>query len=179
MTDTQSNPINDELATLKAQADLMGIEYGTNIGVATLRERIADRLNDKGNAEASQGTELSQDQLILAQRAEALKLVRVIVTPFDMAKKEYQGEIFTVSNAVIGTVRKYVLFNEPFHVEQIILDQLREKKHQVFNTRKNSHGVPVRESKLINAYGIQELPPLTKEELAELAKAQQAANRID
>ena len=179
MTDLQKNVPEDELSTLKAQADRMGIEYGTNIGIATLRERISERLSGGGDKPQTEDKEQAKHDLILTQREDALKLIRVIVTPMDSTKKEYQGEIFSVSNSVLGTVRKFVQFNEPFHVESIILDQLREKMHQVFTSKKNPQGQLVRVSKLIKAYGIQELPPLTKEEKDELAKAQQARNSID
>lgn len=105
-----------------------------------------------------------------------LKLVRVNVTCLDPMKKEYLGEIFTVGNDVIGSVRKYIPFNttDGWHVPKIILDQLKEKECQIFNTIKDDRGNNIRTGKTIKAYVIQELPPLSEEELKELAKVQQA-----
>lgn len=80
---------------------------------------------------------------------EALKLIRCRVTCMDSAKKEWNGEIITVSNSVVGTVRKYVPYNSdaPYHLEQIIISALREKKMQVFVNKPGKYGVPNKESK--------------------------------
>lgn len=179
--DELSTQLPSELDSLKVQADRMGIAYPRNITVETLRKKVTEALQlDTPVALAKRElTEAEVQQAEFAQiRDNALKLVRVLVTPMDSTKKEYQGEIITVSNAVIGTVKKYVLFNEPYHIENVILEQLREKKCQVFVTRKTERGQQIREGKLINAYAIEVLAPLTKEELAALAKDQAARQVI-
>lgn len=160
-----------ELETLKAQATEMGIQFHANIGVEALKARIAAR---KAEAPAEP---LSENDLIRKMREEALKLVRVIVTPMDVLKKDYPGEILSVSNSVLGTVKKLVLFNEPYHLPQILVDELREKKCQVFTSRKDNNNL-IREAKLINAYGIQVLPPLTEQELEDLRKSQLARSSV-
>lgn len=160
-----------ELETLKAQATEMGIQFHTNIGVEALKAKIAAR-------EAETPAEpMSENDRIRKIREDALKLVRVIVTPMDVLKKDYTGEILSVSNSVLGTVKKLVLFNEPYHLPQILVDELREKKCQVFTSRKDNNNL-IREAKLINAYGIQVLPPLTEEELEDLRKSQLARSSV-
>ena len=160
-----------ELETLKAQATEMGIQFHANIGVEALKAKIAAR-------EAEPPAEpLSENDRIRKIREDALKLVRVIVTPMDVLKKDYLGEILSVSNSVLGTVKKLVLFNEPYHLPQILVDELREKKCQVFTSRKENNNL-IREAKLINAYGIQVLPPLTEQELEDLRKSQLARSSV-
>ena len=160
-----------ELETLKAQATEMGIQFHANIGVEALKAKIAAR-------EAEPPAEpLSENDRIRKMREDALKLVRVIVTPMDVLKKDYLGEILSVSNSVLGTVKKLVLFNEPYHLPQILVDELREKKCQVFTSRKENNNL-IREAKLINAYGIQVLPPLTEQELEDLRKSQLARSSV-
>lgn len=160
-----------ELETLKAQATEMGIQFHANIGVEALKAKIAAR---KAEAPAEP---MSENDLIRKVREDALKLVRVIVTPMDVLKKDYTGEILSVSNSVLGTVKKLVLFNAPYHLPQILVDELREKKCQVFTSRKDNNNL-IREAKLINAYGIQVLPPLTEEELEDLRKSQLARSSV-
>lgn len=108
--------------------------------------------------------------------SDLLRLLRVNVTCLDPMKKEYKGEIFTVGNDVIGSVKKYVPFNttDGWHVPAIIVQQLRDKECQIFQSVKNDKGQEIRTGKTIKAYIVQELPPLTPEELAELAKVQSA-----
>ena len=120
-------------------------------------------------------------QAKLKARREALALKRVVVTPKDPSKQNWEGEIFTVSNDVIGDVKKFVPFNidKGFHVPKIIIDALSSKECTIFVNKKGPDGKSVQEAKLIKAYQITELPPLTKEELEELGREQAARHSID
>ena len=97
------------------------------------------------------------------------------------AKKEWEGEIFTVGNAVVGSVKKYVPFNadEGWHVPYIIYEALRERQCQIFVSSKTKNGVTMRQGKMIKEYAIEVLPPLTEEELKDLAQRQAMAKSID
>lgn len=163
-----------ELDDLKAQADALGISYRENIGVDTLKEKI---LKFQGSLEEVE--QESESEKIARMRAECLKLIRVIVTPMDPMKRNYQGEVISVSNSLLGVVKKFVLFNAPYHLPKILVDELREKKFQTFQTKKAPGGQEIRQAKSIPAYGIQELAPLTPEELKELGKIQQARSSIE
>lgn len=171
----------DELTALKKQADKLGISYSPNIGLDTLRTRVREKLGDdievpKTKKVESENLEYAQ---IEAMRKECLRLIRCQITPMDVLKKEYQGEIFSVRNSVLGIVKRMIPFNVPTHVEKVLLDQLYDKECQIFTSRTNNKGQTIREAKSIKAYGIVELPPLTEKELADLAKSQQARNNIE
>ena len=110
----------------------------------------------------------------------ATKLIRCIVTCRDPLKNSWEGEIISVANDVIGEQKKYIPFNvdEGYHVPQIILNVLRDKKCTVF-VNKRVNGEQVKVGKEINAYGIELLDPLTEHELGVLAAEQQARRSVD
>lgn len=108
----------------------------------------------------------------------AMKLVHVQISCNDPNKREWEGEIFTVRNAVLPEVKKYVPFNVPTHVPQILLNMIREKELQTFVSTKAANGTVTKKSRLIPMYAIQELPPLTPQEL-EAIKRKQLVERQD
>lgn len=107
----------------------------------------------------------------------AMKLVRVQIACNDPNKREWEGEIFTVRNAVLPEVKKFVPFNVPTHIPQILLNMIKEKELQTFVTVKNPNGTTTKKSRLIPMYAIQELPPLTPEELEAIKRKQLVENR--
>ena len=113
-----------------------------------------------------------------ALKMEALELIRIKITCMNPAKKEMKGDIFTFQNSLVGTVRKFVPFNtahaDAYHVPRCIYDMLQEKKFQSFSKIKSIKGVDMQTGRLVKEYAIEILPPLTKEELAEIAKIQRA-----
>lgn len=171
MTDTPVIP--SERETLKARADLLGIKYKANTPTETLKELIYGK-EEAETEEVSEPVAETREQRIKRIRDHATKLIRVNVTCMNPAKRELQGEIFTVSNSLLATVRKMVLFNtkDGYHVPQIILDVMREKQFQTFYTVKGKGGVDIAKSKLVREYAIEVLPPLTPQELKELARVQ-------
>lgn len=171
----------DELTTLKARADLLGVSYHPSIGVDKLREKINAKLADEApstqpETAATVGEETAAAKKLRLQR-EAMALVRIRVTCMNPNKKEWEGELFTVGNANVRTITKYVPFNadEGWHVPQILLNQLRERECQVFTTVKDEKGNNVRKGKLIKEFAIEVLPPLTPAELKDLAQRQAMA----
>lgn len=179
--------VQDELTVLKARADKMGISYHPSIGVDKLKEKIKASLSDEPveaveDEVAETVTEVKVKKKSKGElKKEASKLVRIRVTCMNPNKKEWEGEIFTVSNAVVGTFKKYVPFNteEGYHVPHIIYEQLKERKCQIFQTVRDSRGNKSRKGKLINEFSIEMLPPLTPAELQELARKQAMANSVD
>ena len=111
-------------------------------------------------------------------RNNANELVRINVTCMNPAKKEWAGEIFTVGNNAVGTIKKFVPFNteDGWHVPRMILQVMQARQCQIFYTEKQKNGVKVRKGKLIKEFGIEILPPLTEEELEELARRQAMAS---
>ena len=174
-----------ELENLKSRAEKLGVKFHPSISAEKLREKIKAAqsegeggVGEQPEVKSATGTnEESPAAKKLRMKREALKLVRVRITCMNPAKKEWEGEIITVANNAVGTVKRYVPFNteDPWHVEHILLEQLRERQCQIFVTEKDSRGNKVRKGKLIREFAIEVLDPLTEEELRELAQRQAMA----
>ena len=184
----------DRLTTLKSRADLMGITYHPNIGPDKLQAKIDARLATDESPDlepetsakpAVKGHAMSEKDYRIMQRnqrkREANRLVRVVVTCMDPNKRDWEGEIISVGSAKLGTYKKYVPFNVEtgFHVPKIILEAMQERKVTVFHTVRNRRGEKVRKGKLIPAFSIDILDPLTPKELEALKKQQAMARGQD
>jgi len=116
----------------------------------------------------------------LTPTQQAMKLVRVIVTPNDPNMVNYPGLIFTVGMSGINNgqmIKKFVPFNneEGWHVPSIILRQIEHAEMQKFKTVTRPDGEKVLEPYVTKKFNVRELPPLTREELDKLAARQGAA----
>lgn len=172
----------DELEALKARANLLGVKFHPSISLEKLREKVNAAVTSEEEAKASE--EPKQETIGEKRKrlkAEALKLVRIRLTCLNPAKKEWEGEIITVGNSLIGSVKKFTPFNadDGWHVPHVIYQQLKERQCQIFYTATDARGNKVRKGKLIKEFAIEVLPPLTKEELEELARRQAMAKAID
>lgn len=181
--DLQVSP-KEELAALKTRADMMGISYHPSIGLEKLREKvnaaISGQPEEPVNTSVSPVVEETENQKRQRQKLEAAKLIRIRVTCMNPAKKEWDGEILSVGNSVVGSFTKYVPFNGvEWHVPHIIYQQLVNRQCQVFQTVIGPRGTKMRQGKLINEFAVEVLPPLTKEELHDLAQRQAMAKSID
>lgn len=180
-TDQGEIPEQDERAALEARAKVLNISFHTNISTEKLRERVNAAISGTREEDSERP---AKDESDVARRSrlkkKASRLIRVRIHCNDPAKKDWPGEYITVGNNAVGTYRKYVPYNqdEPFHLPEIIVNALREKRVQVFATKKSKNGIPVRESKSIAAYAIEIVQPLTEEELAQLANSQMARNAL-
>jgi len=186
-----------EFEALKARAKTLGINHHPSIGYETLKERVRDHVNDHAQAEpedvrnseviaelnrrkaAEEATKLIKDEgdrKLAEARDKAQRLVRVQVMQMDPLKKNYEGEYFSVSNSVAGTTTKYVHFGAPWHVSQMFVDMLKEKKYLSLTAKKlpGAGGRTEQVRKLVPAYNVEILDPLTEEELKELARRQPA-----
>lgn len=201
-------PKVDELTMLKDRARLMGITHSNNIGVEALRDKIAAKLSetsDEGDDEEEEedtqptsnvtGEDPQKASLVLNpnpnkkltlreyQLQEQLKLVRVRITCLDPKKKDLHGEILTVANEFIGTVRKFVPYGEytdnGYHIPYCLFEHLREREFLNVRTRKGKHGTTVVERGYVREFAIEVLPPLTQEDLAKLSASQMAAGGLD
>lgn len=183
MTDTVDSELpQDELTALKARADLMGVSYHPSIGLEKLREKVNAAMSppaEKTPVVLSKAVE-TVNEAKLRLRKECSKLVRLRLTCMNPAKKEWEGEIFTCGNSVVGTFTKYVPFNndEGWHVPQIIVNMLEERKCQVFYTAVDSRGNKSRKGKLIKEFAVEILPDLSPSELHDLAQRQAMGNTV-
>lgn len=196
-------PVKDELTALKERANAMGIQYHVNIGLEKLREKVNAYLNDTEESEDAvvQLTaptlpaglkvgatteeiiagylETQQAGLSVAQkRNEAIKnanrLVRVRIGCMNPNKRDWEGEIFTISNALVGTFKKFVPFNsvEGWHIPFIILQAIKERQCQIFVNGTDANGRKTKRAQLIAEFSVEVLPALNEIELKELAQRQ-------
>lgn len=172
------------LDELKAKATEYGIPFKGNVSKAKLIELITRYESGDTNLDGviddqdEPVAEVSEMDKIKALEDDALRLIRVIVTPNDVNKREFQSELFQTGNSVLGTISRAVPFGVEWHVEHILLQSIQERQMHIMIKRKNQKNEEYYESKLVPAYTVQVLPPLTQEELNELARTQMARNSV-
>lgn len=166
-----------ELEDLKTTADMLGISYHPSIGLDKLKAKIAEHEAGAPVEEAPAAPVKAETEAEKRARLkkEQTALVRIRLTCMNPYKSEWTGEIFSIGNNVIGTVKRFVPFNEIWHVEAAMLEMIKERKCQVFHTER-VNGRQIRKGKLVNEFAIEVLPPLTEQELKELAQRQAMAN---
>lgn len=172
----------DEMSLLKDRANRMGIKFHPNIGIDKLREKVKGELQTQINkASVSSIGEETKGQRNQRLRKEASALVRIRLTCMNPNKKNHEGEIFTVSNSVVGTHKKYVPFNADngWHIPKMILGVIQERECQVFVKGKDAKGREISRGKLIKEFAVEILEPLTQAELDDLAQQQAMANNLD
>ena len=194
MTDTVTDAAEQSLTekeVLMQRAKLMGITFSNNITPEKLREKIQAKLD--GEAEEAVVETADANPLVapavrqMSPRekliAEATKLVRVRITNLDPKKKDLPGEILTVANEFIGTIRKFVPFGEHtddgYHIPKCIYDLLEERRFlsiRVVRDRRTGTTTPV--TTWAKEFAIEVLPTLSRQELKDLATAQAAAGSI-
>lgn len=172
-----------ELDALKEQANRLGIKYSNNIGLETLKEKVAKALN-ADTVETDEEIAIkpkTENQLRNDAKKYVEKLVRVRITCLNPLKKEWLGEFISAGNDLVGNYTKYIPFNSDnaYHIPQIIFNYMQEKQCQIFINRKLENGEVTRVGKLIKEFGFEVLPPLTEEELQELARDQTARGAIE
>lgn len=187
--DNDDLPVQDELTALKARADMLGVSYHPSIGLEKLRNKVNAAVTgtgDKDEEEDKPKAAVVKEEETASQKrarlyAQAAELVRIRVTCMNPNKREWEGEIFTAGNSAVGTLKKYVPFNadEGWHVPRIIYNQIVDRQCQVFVTERTKNGVPIVRGKLIKEFAVEVLPPLTKDELTELARRQAMARSVD
>lgn len=182
---------------LMGRARMMGISFSNNIGTEKLAQLVADKM--EGKTEETQpepslsGSELNPLEGDSAGNKpakakslrkqiydEQMKLVRIRVTCLDPKKKDLPGEVFTVANEYLGTVRKFVPFGEQtdegYHVPYCIFKMMQAREFLNIRTIKDKRtGTNRIETKYVREFALEILPPLTDAELQDLKVAQLAA----
>ena len=178
-----SNPSledNELLEKLKKEADMYGISHNHKSTVKSLTKKIRafQEASDTGIVEEKKVS--SSDELEEKRRKaliqSARKLVRVEITCND-PKIRVRGQIFrSVSNKYVS-VRKVIPLEQPTHVPELILNNLKESKYLTF-VKKTVKGGETSVAKEVPTYNIRELDPLSKEQLERIAVRQQADSAI-
>lgn len=182
----------DEMTILKQRATMMGIKFSNNIGLEALRKKVADAqegITEQEQAEvnplATTPAAVQEDKLSMAQRIrlENTRLVRVRIQNLDPKKKDLPGEILTVANDYMGTVRKYVPYGEAtdngYHIPYCLYKLLKSRKFLHVSVKKGRNGKERVEQQWVREFAIEILPQLTEEELKQLGQAQLAAGSLN
>ena len=187
----------DELTFLKERAKVMGIPFSNNISLETLRKRVADKMEEKDEApevnaltgdpeiaQAMVAKPLNQQANAIALRklvyAEQMRQVRVRITNMDPKKKDLPGEIWTVANEYLGTVRKFVPYGEQtddgYHIPYCLYRLLDSKRFlHIRDVKDRTTGIVRQDKVWAKEFSLDVLPALTQAELDRLAAAQAAA----
>lgn len=172
---------SSEIDTLKERADTLGIKYHPTIGLDKLREKVNAAVTGSSDAiedgeEGSEAVTESLKEMRVRQKREASELVRIQITNMNSSKRDYDGEVFCTGNRFVGTFKRYVPFDVPWHVERAIYTMIKQRQCQVFVTERDDRGRQVRRGKVIKEYNVEVLPPLTEQELKALAQRQAMAS---
>jgi hypothetical protein len=188
-----------KLKALKEIADKYEVEYAKNTGFDRLYKKTSKHLESIGievdldlllqesiqKVEAEVEEQMKEEEkeanekTLAEKKKEMNKLIRCIITNMDPNMKDWRGEIFTVGNAKLGSIKKYVPFGVEWHIPEIILNALRQKKYMFHQVKKDAMGNTKKTVKLMPKYGIQILPPLTEKEIKELARNQKAREGLE
>ena len=160
-----------EIELLKEQLDERGIEYKANASKATL-EKLLNKADEKDEAD-------DENTKLQALKDTAMKLVHIIITPNDPVKQQMGQEYFACGNSALGTLARIIPFGENWLVEQMLLNTIKEKQTQLFITKRDNEGNEYKESKIIPAYQITELPLPTKTEIDVFARVQEARKTVE
>ena len=110
-----------------------------------------------------------------------MKLIRCRIYNLNPSKRDLQGEIVTVGNKYLGSVKKFIPFGEAtdngYHIPNILYEELKRRRFQSITT-KSVKGQIVVNNRMVPEYSLEVLPQLTKEQLKELADKQGAAERL-
>lgn len=186
----ESMDTEDELTVLKQRAKLMGITFSNNISLAGLRKKVNAAIENEPEEEEPEVEEpkpgVSNKPAMSARarihetrnkiRKDANKLIRIRYSNMNPAKKTVPGEWFTIANEYIGTIRKFVPFDEAaengYHVPYAIYQEMKARKFVSHKKKVTDKGVQYTESRWIREFNIEVLEPLTKEEIGRIARRQ-------
>lgn len=188
----------EERRALRAELLKLGINSSPNASVHTLRAKLAQaqsqsdpkveepsssKIEEPSSAAPSPAPLPSRASTLEKAKKDALKLVRLRIQNVNPAKADLHGEIFTFANEVIGKVSKYVPYDEAgesYHVPNCIYKMLKSKKFLNVKTYTDKvTGKLIIDKSWIDEFALEELPPLTPQELKELALKQKAQHTIE
>ena len=181
---------NYELDELKELADTMGVSYHPAIGLEKLKAKMAEAdtaakpvvevIEDVDPTPASKLTkQASLKSKTQNAKDRALKLVRIRIACMDPSKQGLTGEIFSTGNKFTGRIKKYVPYDNDWHVPAMLLKMIQARQTQIFVKKKERTDsgamVEITKGKMVKAYSVEILPDLTQKEIDELGRRQLAA----
>jgi len=178
------NTKRDKLVNALNNVD--GITNGSDISVSS-KGKTAEQL-----AEEMGVTMLTDNDIVDFQyngveleglrKAEANKLIRVIVRSNNPLKRDHAGDIFTVGNRKLNNgkaIKKYIPYNneEGWFIPNILYEHLLAAECQIFK-KAVRNGQEFMEPQNIKAFNVEVLPPLTDDEVEKLRVKQKATGSI-
>ena len=178
------NTKRDKLVNALNNVD--GIANGDDVSVSS-KSKTAEQL-----AEEMGVTMLTDNDIVDFQyngveleglrKAEANKLIRVIVRSNNPLKRDHAGDIFTVGNRKLNNgkaIKKYIPYNneEGWFIPNILYEHLLAAECQIFK-KAVRNGQEFMEPQNIKAFNVEVLPPLTDDEVEKLRVKQKATGSI-
>lgn len=169
-----------------AEAESLGLEFKKNISNEALETLLSENDPDAELNKAAKEAEARNKKLVeeatpikskaaslgnvkAQARKDAMKLIRCVVTAMDKDKAELSGEIISAGNSMTGMVKKFIPFGKEWHIPQILVDTLKDKKMWTTTDRRTAKGT-IKENTEISAYNVQVLGDLSQDELNRIIK---------
>lgn len=158
----------DELIQDNLKAQVRVDPADPKAGDQTVRSALAPKFKDKRQE----------------MHDEYMRLIRCRITNMDPKKKDLQGEIFTVANEMLGTVKKFIPYGEfsdnGYHIPYWLFLEILDRRFLNIRTSKDKASGQIKvQTGWAKEFAIEVLPPLTQEELDNLATAQLAAGSVE
>jgi hypothetical protein len=163
---------------LREQADKLGIKYSPNIGDATLQERVNQAIQEKAAEPKKVSSKETEGSKKARKRKEANRLVRVRVTCFDPTMKKKAGTYIMGSNSTVGTIRKFIQFNKPWFMPQLLVNIMRESMYQAWIPGKTKYGITQMISSIEPRYNVVDMPAMSTKEITDLRTQQALADNL-
>jgi hypothetical protein len=199
-TASAENEQLDEKTLLLKRARMMGLNPSGNAKPETIAAMIEAKMAESAGETAPAPVVAAAPATVTAPPAEEepalkektmslrdymkqqMRLVRVRIANNDPKKNNLMGEVFTVSNKYLGTVKQFVPYGEAtedgWHLPYVLFKMLDRRKYlQIRVVKKN--GRETTEQKWVKEFSFERLPDLTPAELAKLAQAQLAAGSLN
>ena len=182
--DTLKRKIIDHLQTTAKENSIFNVDpEDDEIQVAA---RPTKRVNKPTLTElANRDPQTESDPMVRRQivRAKAMRLHRIRIVNLDPSDAQLPGAIVTVYNKYTGKVSKFIPFGDEstggYHVPEIIVNHLKNQKFALRREKKGGKfGVKAYSTSMVHKFSITELPPLTPEEIADMAARQAASQAI-
>ena len=174
---------------LKAELEHRNIVVHHKTGKAKLVELLTEAISttnkpEKEEIHMEEKTEVTPKKVAtkkakLTPEQNAMRLIRIIVSPNDSTLSTYPGLIFSAGNRHLNggrVIKKFVPFNndEGWMVPNILYKQIEAAMMQKYKSVKLPNGDSILEPYTAKKYNITVLEPLTAAEVKALAVAQQA-----
>lgn len=152
------------------------IPVNSNNSVDTIMKKISEFENGikKLNETSIVTTDLTSKEDSLERQAN--KLIRCKIVCYNPAKDKIGGEIISVGNSVIPEQRKFIKYDTPYHISQLMYNVLKEKTFTRFKTV-NTQQEKTQKAFQAKEYAIEILPPLTSEEYEAIRQRQLLDNK--